>query len=151
MALAPLRGRGTIAKAARGVSDMTLPSVGCLEEASSLYGATMGSSCPNQASLPRGESPDYHECWCSVLCGSRFARHSARISEHNDAVNLWEYLIVALPQFEAPTTSSRPSEATRALNDEGAEGWEAVGMTVLTDGTVAVLLKRPLGVGNESR
>jgi hypothetical protein len=31
-----------------------------------------------------------------------------------------------------------------ALNREGGEGWEAVGMTVLSNGTVAVLLKRPL-------
>jgi hypothetical protein len=29
------------------------------------------------------------------------------------------------------------------LNREGSEGWEAVGMTALEDGTVAVLLKRP--------
>ena len=66
-------------------------------------------------------------------------------------MTLWEYLIVALPQFEAPTTSPKRSVATKALNDEGAEGWEAVGMTVLTDGTVAVLLKRPLGVASESQ
>jgi hypothetical protein len=30
-----------------------------------------------------------------------------------------------------------------ALNGEGANGWEAVGMTALDDGHVAVLMKRP--------
>ncbi len=56
----------------------------------------------------------------------------------------WEYLIVALPQFEAPTNSPHPSLALQALNDEGLRGWEAVGMTVLADESVAVLLKRLL-------
>ncbi len=39
----------------------------------------------------------------------------------------WEYLVFALPTFD----------------ELGAEGWEAVGMTQLADGSVAVLLKRP--------
>ena len=56
----------------------------------------------------------------------------------------WEYLIVALPRFEAPTPLPEHSLAVRALNDEGALGWEAVGMSVLADGSVAVLFKRPL-------
>jgi hypothetical protein len=56
----------------------------------------------------------------------------------------WEYLIVALPRFEAPTSLPEHSLAVRALNDEGAVGWEAVGMSVLADGSVAVLFKRPL-------
>ncbi len=56
----------------------------------------------------------------------------------------WEYMIVALPQFEAPTASREPSQAVRVLNDEGARGWEAVGMTVLADGRVTVLCKRAL-------
>jgi hypothetical protein len=30
----------------------------------------------------------------------------------------------------------------QALDDLGAQGWEAVGMTVLADGNVTVLLKR---------
>jgi len=59
-------------------------------------------------------------------------------------VTTWEYLIVALPRFEAPTSLPEHSLAVRALNDEGAVGWEAVGMSVLADGSVAVLLKRPL-------
>ncbi len=55
----------------------------------------------------------------------------------------WEYLIVALPRFEDPTASGQSSPAVRALNDEGRRGWEAVGMTLLDDGSMAVLLKRP--------
>jgi hypothetical protein len=55
----------------------------------------------------------------------------------------WEYLIIALPGFEAPTSARGESAAVQALDDHGEEGWEAVGMTVLADGSVAVLLKRP--------
>ncbi len=58
-------------------------------------------------------------------------------------MNAWEYLISALPRFEAPTQSARSSAAVQALNELGGEGWEAVGMTVLMDDSVAVLLKRP--------
>jgi hypothetical protein len=54
----------------------------------------------------------------------------------------WEYLIVALPRFEAPTTTPAGSAAVSTLNREGDRGWEAVGMTSLADGIVAVLLKR---------
>jgi hypothetical protein len=55
----------------------------------------------------------------------------------------WEYLIVALPEFKAPTRAPGGSAAVEALNREGRVGWEAVGMTVLADGVIAVLLKRP--------
>jgi hypothetical protein len=55
----------------------------------------------------------------------------------------WEYLIVALPAFEAPSRAPGVSASVAALNGEGAQGWEAVGMTALPDGTVAVLMKRP--------
>jgi hypothetical protein len=55
----------------------------------------------------------------------------------------WEYVIVALPAFEAPTQVPGASLAVAALNREGDQGWEAVGMTALHDGTIAVLLKRP--------
>ena len=55
----------------------------------------------------------------------------------------WEYLIVALPAFEAPTRLPGVSPAVATLNEEGGKGWEAVGMTVLAGGTVGVLLKRP--------
>jgi hypothetical protein len=56
---------------------------------------------------------------------------------------VWEYLIVALPRFEAPTATPAASASVMALNREGEDGWEAVGMTALADGNVAVLLKRP--------
>lgn len=54
----------------------------------------------------------------------------------------WEYLIVALPRFEQPTAVPTASAAVAALNREGDDGWEAIGMTSLVDGSVAVLLKR---------
>lgn len=55
----------------------------------------------------------------------------------------WEYLLVALPAFESPTPRPGASASVAALNREGNQGWEAVGMTALADGTVAVLLKKP--------
>jgi hypothetical protein len=55
----------------------------------------------------------------------------------------WEYLVFALPAFVAPTTHRGESEAVLALDQLGDEGWEAVGMTQLADGSVTVLLKRP--------
>ena len=55
----------------------------------------------------------------------------------------WEYIIVALPAFEAPTHAPGVSASVVALNGEGNQGWEAVGMTSLADGTVAVLMKKP--------
>jgi len=56
----------------------------------------------------------------------------------------WEYLIVALSEF-APATSARgASDAVNVLNREGSDGWEAVGLTPLSDGTFAVLMKRPV-------
>ena len=41
----------------------------------------------------------------------------------------WEYLILELPSFEAPTHAPGSSAAVHALNEEGERGWEAVGMT----------------------
>jgi hypothetical protein len=55
----------------------------------------------------------------------------------------WEYLIIALPAFVPPTATRGESAAVQALDDLGEQGWEAVGMTVLADGNVAVLLKKP--------
>ena len=55
----------------------------------------------------------------------------------------WEYLIVELPNLEAPTHAPGASAAVHVLNHEGAQGWEAVGLTPLADGRIAVLLKRP--------
>jgi hypothetical protein len=59
------------------------------------------------------------------------------------ALVAWEYLIVALPVFEAPSQAPGVSASVLALNGEGAQGWEAIGMTALGDGHVAVLMKRP--------
>jgi hypothetical protein len=55
----------------------------------------------------------------------------------------WEYRIVSLPKFEDPTTSSEPSAAVSVLNEQGANGWEAVGIMALPNGSIAVLLKKP--------
>lgn len=54
----------------------------------------------------------------------------------------WEYLIVALAEFEGAKAEKGESEAVSRLNREGANGWEAVGMTSLDKGGFAVLLKR---------
>ena len=54
----------------------------------------------------------------------------------------WEYVIVALPEFQPPTNVPGASAAVEALNQEGRMGWEAVGMTLLSRGHMAVLLKR---------
>ena len=54
----------------------------------------------------------------------------------------WEYLIVALPDFEYATANQGESASVTMLNREGRNGWEAVGMTALVDGRVAVLMKR---------
>lgn len=64
-------------------------------------------------------------------------------SGQDEAMVLWEYLIVALPTFDAPERRQGASASVAALNREGDRGWEAVGMTVLDDGTVGVLMKRP--------
>lgn len=55
----------------------------------------------------------------------------------------WEYLIVALPTFRAASAIQGESASVGVLNEHGAVGWEAVGMTTLADGSVAALLKRP--------
>jgi hypothetical protein len=54
----------------------------------------------------------------------------------------WEYLIVALSEFSPPTAAPGASDAVNVLNREGSDGWEAVGLTMLTDGSFAVLMKR---------
>jgi hypothetical protein len=43
----------------------------------------------------------------------------------------WEYLIVEFPSFEGPTHAPGASAAVHALNNEGEQGWEAVGLTPL--------------------
>lgn len=66
-------------------------------------------------------------------------------------MNTWEYLIVALPPFEPAHASKGHSPAVEALDREGAQGWEAVGMTTLPDLSVAVLLKRRAAEDHEAR
>ncbi len=63
----------------------------------------------------------------------------------------WEYLVVALPAFGTARSTQGQSEAVDILNREGATGWEAVGMSTLPDGSVAVLMKRPSSGEHESR
>lgn len=63
----------------------------------------------------------------------------------------WEYLIVALPAFEAAKATRGHSAAVDVLNREGAEGWEAVGMSTLAEANVAVLLKRPTPDDHEAQ
>jgi hypothetical protein len=60
-------------------------------------------------------------------------------------VRAWEYLIVALPAFKKASATQGQSASVVSLNQEGADGWEAVGMTDLGDGHVAVLMKRDAG------
>ena len=61
------------------------------------------------------------------------------------AMTTWEYLIISLPPFDVPTRSPSGSPAILALDEVGQQGWEAVGMTLLANESVAVLLKRPKG------
>jgi hypothetical protein len=55
----------------------------------------------------------------------------------------WEYLILELPGFEPATHAPGASAAVQALNAEGEQGWEAVGVISLAEMRTAVLLKRP--------
>ena len=55
----------------------------------------------------------------------------------------WEYIIVALPAFQEPTNAPGASAAVEILNRQGRMGWEAIGMTALGSGAVAVLCKKP--------
>ena len=59
-------------------------------------------------------------------------------------MTVWEYLVVALPAFVAPTTHRGASAAVQTLDELGADGWEAVGVWVDGTGTPQVLLKRPV-------
>jgi hypothetical protein len=63
----------------------------------------------------------------------------------------WEYLIVSLPGFEPAKATQGQSASVDVLNREGGSGWEAVGMSTLADGSVAVLLKRPRAAEHSSR
>jgi hypothetical protein len=63
----------------------------------------------------------------------------------------YEYLIVALPAFEEAKATQGHSPSVDILNREGAEGWEAVGMSTLADSSVAILLKRPSARDHNAR
>jgi len=58
---------------------------------------------------------------------------------------------MSLPTFEEAKATQGLSPAVDVLNEEGRHGWEAVGMSVLADGSVAVLLKRDAIADHESR
>ncbi len=66
-------------------------------------------------------------------------------------MNTWEYLIVALPAFETAHAAKGHSPSVDTLDREGADGWEAVGMTTLPDLSIAVLLTRHTSDDHESR
>ena len=71
----------------------------------------------------------------------------------DDGMTTWEYSIVSL-HFDAPTEtrSAQGSPAVALLNREGRLGWEAVGISALQNGAVAVLLKRPAAApGDDER
>ncbi|HSB86781.1 MAG TPA: hypothetical protein VLD86_10745 [Ilumatobacteraceae bacterium] len=61
----------------------------------------------------------------------------------------WEYLIISLPAFEPAKAIQGQSAAVDMLDREGGAGWEAVGMSMLADASVAVLLKR--GIADDSK
>ena len=63
----------------------------------------------------------------------------------------WEYLIISLPTFESAKSQPGHSASVDVLNAQGAAGWEAVGMSTLADGSVAVLLKRSATSEHSSR
>jgi hypothetical protein len=62
----------------------------------------------------------------------------------------WEYLIISLPEFEPAKATQGESASVTRLNHDGVDGWEAVGMTALADGSYAVLLKRPVAGGSRT-
>ena len=68
--------------------------------------------------------------------------HVASVESKVGELAKWEYLIVALPPFKAAAAAQGDSDSVAMLNHEGERGWEAVGMTALADGAVAVLMKR---------
>jgi hypothetical protein len=56
----------------------------------------------------------------------------------------WEDLTVKLPSLEAAThAAGRLCRSPHPPARKASESWEAVGMTLLADGRIAVLLKEP--------
>jgi hypothetical protein len=75
------------------------------------------------------------------------ARESARVPTEGAEVQKWEYLAVPLQEAGTLGKKSKGHSPDR-LNELGAEGWEAVGLTLKRGDLVAwpvVLLKRSLG------
>ena len=66
----------------------------------------------------------------------------ARAGTDVETLPTWEYLIIALPPFKEAAAAQGGSDSVKMLNHEGMQGWEAVDMTTLADGAVAVLMKR---------
>jgi hypothetical protein len=79
----------------------------------------------------------------SVTVGAFFSP-STNTSD-DGAMPTWDYVIVELPGFEPATHLPGASAAVQALNEQG---WEAVGMTLLAGGRVAVLLQKGPKPGN---
>jgi hypothetical protein len=63
----------------------------------------------------------------------------------------WEYLVLALPRFEAPTVGPGNSAAVRTLDEVGEQGWEAVGMTQLSDDKSVLVLSSDQEPNNSLR
>ena len=59
-------------------------------------------------------------------------------------------MIISLPEFEPAKAAQGESASVTTLNREGVDGWEAVGMTALADGSFAILLKRPVAGGTRN-
>jgi hypothetical protein len=70
-----------------------------------------------------------------------------RPASFTDAAERWEYLVVPLQEAKGLKKADDPWTPDR-LNELGADGWEAVGLSLKYGDLVAwpiVLLKRPLG------
>jgi hypothetical protein len=95
------------------------------------------------AATETGSRPRRRRCQPAIAASPQGRRHEEQM------MTQWEYLLLALPKFEAPTPRPGDSAAVRALDEVGEQGWEAVSVTETTDETVVVLLKRakPAGSG----
>jgi hypothetical protein len=80
----------------------------------------------------------------ALRCHHRKRRSSTPDRQRQYAMIQWEYLIISLSQFEPAKSAQGASASVSVLNREGVDGWEAVGMTPLSDGSFAVLMKRPV-------
>jgi hypothetical protein len=72
--------------------------------------------------------------------------HAPTRPELPEEAELWEYLVVPLQEAKGLKRASDPY-APESLNELGAQGWEAVGLSLKYGDLIAwpvVLLKRPL-------